>query len=119
MNDNIIDNESDQLSSGASQTPLMKIMNTELKAALEEAIQQLPEKYRMVFIMREIENMNVAETQACLDLSEANVKVRLNRAKVMLQNSLRDFYKTEELFNFHLSRCDRITNNVMKQIEKL
>src|SRR4030095_266200 len=102
-----------------ARTPLNQVLNTELKGMLEEAILRLPEKYRAVFIMREIENMNVAETQACLDLSEANVKVRLNRAKAMLQNSLRDFYKKEDLFNFHFSRCDRITNIVMKQIEKL
>src|SRR4030095_1955140 len=38
------------------QTPLTKVLNSELKKALEKAIRQLPEKYRTVFIMREIEN---------------------------------------------------------------
>ncbi|MEP6595289.1 MAG: RNA polymerase sigma factor [Ginsengibacter sp.] len=118
MNDDIEDKISQQ-SSGESQTPLMKLLNTELKVALEQAIQQLPEKYRTVFVMREIEDMNVAETQECLDLSEVNVKVRLNRAKAMLRNSLHSFYKKEDLFRFHLSRCDRVIENVMKQVEKL
>jgi RNA polymerase sigma factor (sigma-70 family) len=117
MNDEMIDNEIYRQSSAASQTPLMKVLNTELKAALEDAIRQLPEKYRTVFVMREIEDMNVAETRECLDLSEVNVKVRLNRAKAMLRNSLSAYYKKEEILNFHLSRCNRIAENVMKQIE--
>ncbi len=98
------------------QTPLMKVINSELKKILEDAILLLPEKYRTVFIMREIENMNVQETQECLDLSEANVKVRLNRAKSMLRNSLAEHYKKEDILHFHLYRCDRIVDNVMKQI---
>jgi RNA polymerase sigma-70 factor (ECF subfamily) len=69
--------------------------------------------------MREIENMNVAETKECLDISEVNVKVRLNRAKALLQHSLSGFYKKESLFDFHLSRCATITNAVMQQIEHL
>src|SRR5215213_121781 len=48
------------------QTPLMKVLNTELKAILESSIRDLPEKYRTVFIMREMENMNVLETMECL-----------------------------------------------------
>ena len=119
LNDDMIENEMHQQSPGVSQTPLMKIVNTELKAALEMAIRQLPEKYRTVFIMREIEGMNITETQKCLDLSEVNVKVRLNRAKAMLQNSLSAFYKKDELLHFHLSRCNKVTEYVMKQIEKV
>ena len=119
LNDDMIENEMHQQSPGVSQTPLMKIVNTELKAALEMAIRQLPEKYRTVFIMREIEGMNITETQECLDLSEVNVKVRLNRAKAMLQNSLSAFYKKDELLHFHLSRCNKVREYVMKQIEKV
>ena len=119
MNNDMIENEMQQQSSGASQTPIMKIINKELKVALEEAIKQLPEKYRTVFVMREIENMNVAETKECLELSEVNVKVRLNRAKAMLQNSLSAFYKKEDLLHFHLYRCSKVTTYVMNQIEQL
>lgn len=67
--------------------------------------------------MRELENMSIAETQECLDLTEENVKVRLNRAKAMLRNSLTTLYKKEDLLSFHLTRCDRITENVMKEIK--
>lgn len=98
------------------QTPLSKVLNTELKSVLEKSIQSLPEKYRTVFVMREIENMNVSETKECLGISEVNVKVRLNRAKALLRDSLSSYLKKEDLMHFHLSRCDRMVKNVMKHI---
>ena len=116
MNDDIFGNKIYQL--GQVQTPLMKTLNSELKNILQDAIGRLPEKYRTVFIMREIEDMSVAETQECLDLSEANVKVRLNRAKAMLRNAVSAYYKKEDLLHFHLTRCNNVTEQVMKQIEK-
>ena len=119
VNDETIHNEVNQQSSIEIQTPFMKILNVELKAILEKAILNLPEKYRTVFVMREIENMNVAETKECLDITEANVKVRLNRAKSLLKNSLNEYYKNEDILQFHLTRCDRMVGLVMKQIENL
>jgi RNA polymerase sigma-70 factor (ECF subfamily) len=93
-----------------------KLVNDELKKAMQQAIQNLPEKYRIVFILRELEDMSVAETKECLAISEVNVKVRLNRAKSMLRNSLSGIYKSADIFEFHLSRCDRMVDKVMKQI---
>ena len=116
LTDNLMNNPIYKHHPVDSQTPFMNVVNSELKVILEKAIQQLPEKYRTVFIMREIENMNIAETRECLDLSEANVKVRLNRAKAMLKDSLAPYYQKGDILNFHLSRCDRIVENVMKQI---
>ena len=97
--------------------PDAKTLNSELKSILEKAIRELPEKYRTVFIMREVEGLNVADTQECLDLSEANVKVRLNRAKSLLKESLAVYYQKEDILHFHLTRCDRITNHVLAHIK--
>lgn len=115
MNEDLLDNNPYTFQ---AKTPLNNLMNLELKNALESAILQLPEKYRTVFVMREIEGMNIDETKACLDLTEANVKVRLNRAKAMLRTQLSILYKKEELLHFHLTRCDRIASRVMSTIEK-
>jgi RNA polymerase sigma-70 factor (ECF subfamily) len=93
-------------------------MNTELRNILENALIKLPEKYRLVFVMREVEDMSTAETMECLSLSESNVKVRLNRAKELLRTSLSQYYKTEELFDFHLSKCDKIVANVLSIIRQ-
>ncbi len=101
------------------QTPASQSLNSELKLILEKSIRQLPEIYRTVFIMREIENMNVVETKECLDISEANVKVRLNRAKTLLRDSLSRYYKKEDILHFHLSRCDRMVERVLTEIKSL
>lgn len=119
MNDNRFESEMYQKPAGNLQTPLTKMLNSELKTALEQAIQKLPEKYRSVFILRELENMNVTDTKECLAISEANVKVRFNRAKALLREYLNGFFKKEDILHFHLFRCDRVTENVMKHIGKL
>lgn len=98
-------------------TPVKSLLNKELSAMLEQALAQLPEKYRLVFVMREVENMSIAETVDTLNITEANVKVRLNRAKTMLRDSLSSYYKTDAVYHFHLSRCDRIVNKVMIQLK--
>ncbi|MEP7279891.1 MAG: RNA polymerase sigma factor [Bacteroidota bacterium] len=115
MNEEIMDKEIYN-QHGSIQTPAATMLNGELKAILEESIRQLPEKYRTVFVMREIEGMNTAETQQCLGISEVNVKVRLNRAKTLLRHTLGHFYKKEDILHFHLSRCDRIVDHVMGRI---
>ncbi|MBN8672881.1 MAG: RNA polymerase sigma factor [Chitinophagales bacterium] len=114
MNDGNMENEIQHWQAG--ETPVTKVLNTELKTILADAISKLPEIYRTVFVMREIENMNVAETQTCLDISEVNVKVRLNRAKAMLRELLANYYKKEDILHFHLTRCDRMVEQVMSKI---
>ena len=117
MNADLIDNVIQQQQTNGVQTPADKIVNTELKDVLDRAIRNLPEKYRLVFVMRELEGMNVAETKECLDISAVNVKVRLNRAKALLKESLGNIYKKEDLLHFHLSRCNRMVEMVMKHID--
>lgn len=96
--------------------PEEEAINDELRDLLEKVIDSLPEKYRIVYVMREIEGMNIAETADCLEISESNVKVRLNRAKEMLRDSLTNVYKDSEVFPFLGSRCDRIVSRVMSRI---
>lgn len=100
-----------------SETPLKALMKSELKTMLEKTIASLPEKYRLVFVMREVEEMSIDETMATLNLTESTVKVRLSRAKEMLRNHLSSYYKSLEPDDFHLHRCDRVVNYVMTQIE--
>lgn len=83
---------------------------------MNDAICSLPEIYCTVFVMREFEDMSVAETQQCLNISGANVKVRLNRAKAMLRNLLSAQYKKEDILHFHLNRCDRMVDAIMQYV---
>lgn len=116
IEDDKLENEMSQQQSYTTETPAMKVLNTELKTILNDAIRKLPEIYRVVFIMREIEDMSVAETKECLSISEVNVKVRLKRAKAMLRDLLSNHYKKEDLFHFHLTRCDHMVEYVMRNI---
>ena len=99
-----------------SETPLDNLMNKELKDILEKAVSSLPEKYRMVFVMREVQGMSTNETMEALDLGESNVKIRLNRAKEMLRAELNNYWQPTQLFEFNLVRCDVIVNHVMNSI---
>jgi RNA polymerase sigma-70 factor (ECF subfamily) len=99
-----------------TETPLNALMNKELKVLLEKTIADLPEKYKVVFVMREIEEMSTSETMSVLNLSESNVKIRLNRAKEMLRGNLNGYYKSNQLYEFNLIRCDKVVAFVMGKI---
>jgi RNA polymerase sigma factor (sigma-70 family) len=96
-------------------TPDSVLANKELNTALENAIAKLPEKYRLVFFLREIEDMSVRETSQALGIEEPNVKVRLNRAKTMLRETLSGYMK-ESVYHFHLSRCDLMVIRVFDRL---
>lgn len=97
-------------------TPVHLLINKELNTALETAIADLPEKYRLVFVLREVEDLSVKETAEVLSLKETNIKVRLNRAKTMLRENLQGYMK-ENVYSFHLNRCDRIVRQVFKVLQ--
>jgi RNA polymerase sigma-70 factor (ECF subfamily) len=90
----------------------------ELSAFVERAVDDLPDGYRMVFMLREVEELSTSETAACLDISEELVKVRLHRGRAELRRLLdaRLGSATREVFGFHLSRCDRVVAAVMAQL---
>ena len=87
-----------------------------LKRALESAIGHLPSKYRVVFILREIEDISVADTASMLEITEDNVKIRLHRAKNMLKNMLRAEATSLDIFALHATRCALIAARVMGHI---
>ena len=60
--------------------------------------------------------MSTAETAEVMDISETNVKVRLNRAKHLLREKVWEMYSPADIFEFNLIYCNRISNAVMKKI---
>ncbi len=94
-------------------------VNKELGKVLENAIQSIPEDYRIVFTLRELNGLSVAETSEAIDISESNVKVRLNRAKTMLRSQIEKMYSPEEIFEFNLVYCDKMVSDVMSRIRQL
>ncbi|MEZ6138152.1 MAG: sigma-70 family RNA polymerase sigma factor [Pirellulaceae bacterium] len=61
---------------------------TEVQAEIEKALAELDDKYRLVFILRDVQGLSVKETAEAMELTEANVKVRLLRARLALREQL-------------------------------
>ena len=72
--------------------PEDEYLTAEARAALDRAVQHLPETLRIVFILRDIENLSIQETSQALDLSETAVKTRLLRARLRLREELSTYY---------------------------
>lgn len=70
------------------ESPERLVERNETKRLLDDALAQLDERHRLVFVLRDVEGLSVKETAAALDLSEANVKVRLLRARLQLRELL-------------------------------
>lgn len=96
--------------------PQNRMIQMESKQLLENAIDQLTPKYKTVYILRELEEMSLKEIAIALDLTVANVKIRLHRSKVMLKDILYNVTNDKNIFEFGFSRCDRITEHVMNHI---
>ena len=94
------------------------VMRKELNAVIEDALQQIPFDYRIVFSLREMNQLNVHETAHTLNISEANVKVRLNRAKSMLRKEIEKSYTAADIFEFNLIYCDAMVNRVMNKLKR-
>jgi len=73
--------------------PLDQLLNEELAEVLSDTIHALPEKYRIVAILRDVEGFSTAETANILDISPANVKVRLHRARLFLRDKLKNYFE--------------------------
>jgi RNA polymerase sigma factor (sigma-70 family) len=97
------------------EAPDQVLVNRELRSVLENAVAQLPEKYRLVFVLREMEDLSVKETSDTLRIGEPNVKVRLSRAKIMLRENLQGYMKNQ-VYHFHLTRCDAMAAVVLKRL---
>jgi len=72
--------------------PLDQLLNEELASRIKDEILSLPDKYRMVLLLRDIEGFSTAETAQILDLTTSNVKVRLHRARMFLRDKLKQYF---------------------------
>jgi RNA polymerase sigma-70 factor, ECF subfamily len=95
--------------------PERQAYGKELSVLLESALAALPEGYRSVFILREVDGLSTAETARHLRISDATVKTRLHRAKGLLQRKLQTVTPAEA-FSFDGARCDRLVEGVMRRL---
>jgi RNA polymerase sigma factor (sigma-70 family) len=90
---------------------------SDIRHVLEQAIDGLPEPFRLVFVMRDVEEMTTEETALLLGLRPQTVKTRLHRARGLLRAGLQDTLATvfTDTFPFAADRCDRLAQSVLKR----
>jgi RNA polymerase sigma-70 factor, ECF subfamily len=105
----------------ASLDPEQVASRAELGQLLEEAVLGLPQQFRTVVMLRDVEELSTSETAAALDLSEENVKVRLHRGRAMLCAwlSARVGAQARNAFPFMGVRCDRVVHSVLLRLADL
>jgi RNA polymerase sigma-70 factor (ECF subfamily) len=94
----------------AGPDPERQAYGQDLRALLEHAVDALPEHYRAVFMLRDVEGLSTGETAAGLGLGEEAVKTRLHRARAMIRRALaaRIGASAPTAFQFPAVRCDRV-----------
>lgn len=106
--------------SSKSISPEQSAADSETRALLEQAVERLPDNYRVVYMLREVEELSTAETAQVLEATEENVKVRLHRARALLRKQLLATVdkNAHEAFTFHAIRCDRVVRNVFARLQE-
>lgn len=100
--------------------PERAALGNEVRSMLEAAIESLPELYRTVFVMREVEELSTSEAAQCLDVTEEVVKTRLHRARAALRRELLAMAGSQarSAYPFLGVRCDRIVERVLSRIRE-
>jgi RNA polymerase sigma-70 factor, ECF subfamily len=115
----LLDNATLTVEESATSEPEADYAETsQTRELLEAAIDALPDAFRIVFILRQVEELSISETAATLGLNEATVRTRLHRAQRMLRIGLSRRLGRERLnvFDFGASRCDRIVDAVFSRL---
>lgn len=102
-------------------TPEQNASSAEVRVLLERSIDALPDTYREIFMLRDVEEMSTSETAQCLGITEENVKTRLHRARALLRKEIyaRAGARSTAAFQFMGPRCDRLVRTVMRRIAEL
>jgi RNA polymerase sigma-70 factor, ECF subfamily len=101
-----------------SPDPEQRASLEELRQVLEQAVLELPDAYRSVVMLRDVEELSTAETAAVLELTEQNVKVRLHRGHAMMRDRFLALVGSSgrDAFQFMGSRCDRVVHDVFARL---
>jgi RNA polymerase sigma-70 factor, ECF subfamily len=107
----------DDVADERTESPSSATLRAEVRRMLERRIDELPVAFRTVFVMRDVEDMSVAETAECLSIPQATVRSRLFRARALLRAALAQDMDTAaaDVFAFAGERCDRIVAGVLSR----
>ena len=98
-----------------TQTPEAELGRAEIKALLEELVDALPPDFRVVFVLREVEELSTAETADYLSIKPETVKTRLFRARKLLRAALERRFAPAfgDIFPFDGDRCAHMADRVI------
>jgi RNA polymerase sigma-70 factor (ECF subfamily) len=102
----------------AAATPADNVANNRLAQLIETALAQLPETFRLVFVLRAIQQLSIAETAASLQIPVATVKTRYHRARNLMQQNLEPYIQEAgmNVFEFAGQRCDNMVAKVSARL---
>jgi RNA polymerase sigma-70 factor, ECF subfamily len=105
----------------SSEDPERNAAQREIRGLIERAVDELPEIFRVVFVMRDVEDMSIEETAAFLSLRPETVKTRLHRARKLLRQALDEKLAPvlTDVFPFAGARCLRFTDEVLNRLALL
>ena len=111
--------EMDAVPEEDSESPDRLLARTQMRALLERKLDDLPEAFRLVFVLRSVEELSVEETAQTLGIPEATVRSRYFRAKGLLREALAQEIDLAErdIFEFGGEHCDRIVTRVMARLD--
>jgi RNA polymerase sigma-70 factor (ECF subfamily) len=91
---------------------------SEVRRLLERAVDGLPEAFRIVFVMREIDELSVEETASQLQIRPETVKTRLYRARRLLRAALEEKLGSalQDIYSFDGERCERMTQAILRRL---
>jgi RNA polymerase sigma-70 factor (ECF subfamily) len=104
--------------SGESDHPERAALRAQTRRLIEAKIDNLPDSFRTVFVLRALEELSVEETSDTLGIPEATVRSRYFRARAMLREALASEIDMafEDTFAFDGERCDRIVHKVLRRL---
>jgi len=117
--DAMSENRQDAISaSHATSDPESEVARSEMNRLVERSIESLPENYRAVVMLRDVEQMSTSETAECLSITEDNVRARLHRGHAMLRKELyaKVGASAREAFPFPAARCNRVVAGVFARL---
>jgi RNA polymerase sigma-70 factor (ECF subfamily) len=106
------------MAANESETPDTELARAQMRDLLERKLDELPENFRTVFVLRSVEEMSVDETAGCLGIPGETVRSRHFRAKTMLRESLAQELNLAErdVFQFGGAHCDRVVASVLARL---
>ena len=109
---------SEVVDSASNVAPDADLARAQIGALLEACLANIPQGHREVMVLRDVLELDTAETAECLGLSEEAVRVRLHRARAAVAAAITEQLAdhAREIYKFDGARCDRITAYVMRNV---